>query len=894
MALLLPGETWDEAEIRLGFRLERVPPKTHQVSEQEMSARGRAWLATEPLWSAESRMGPEPSWTGVKIMGEGGNGTAGKWRLSYRQPPEGTPGRMPFESIVVKQQAGGWGDLRDESEIYELLRHTNSQHLVKMFRRIYEDRGLNTIYADRDGPVHRIYLEDCEAGDLSNRIFERFLDRFVFDENEIWDTFHCIARGLYAMHCGHENLQEDRWDRDEIVHFDFKAQNVFMGAAVRDDEHRGALVMKIGDYGHTAEVPIEQDLLYNFKKRRLGTERYKLPEQLRTRERPLERPWMDPMPKSMRDAGDGNILNNLRYGTHSNIWQLGLIIWRMMHTTEWCQDGNPSLSYRAEPDMRWDGEIGHRQPGPPGRFTLKLYKVANTWLGLNEEVGGVHTLATQDDIDFYNGMYDALPFEPDIDPDQPEEEKAMAKTKRMIENRARETIRKERLYSETLHKLVMDCLIVQGEARIHIEDLYRKTQQMKNMYQGLVAPLLPAPYSPEPDLGELPAPWNDITTKPGGGLGKPVAEEEETYPLDLFQLFYANAEHEKVEDAIEWARENPIIQMSDYEALHTHELILRNRQSLTNYMAESRRARGQRIKPQYKVPAPFPENWKHGTIEDNSRRGGPQASLSPPRASEQRRGTLRVMNPGGGPPLSAVDEGDERPTHNQGNPAGPRRFSYEGYTTPSLLRLYGSTPENMKPVDLRETPEHMRGPARPAGYVGADVGDLGGFRSIRITSASGGGQEGHGFGTQSSMESVDLGGGIVIGGAGRRASRKKSSEKVVWPEFPLGLQEDVDKPFLLRALAIPELKDSILFCTVIESRGKEEVLRGIVYLPGLLNSTTIYDIKEMLTERETGIPVKHMKLMGNDHLSVFREFEDDEERTVISGIEIFAYDIRQG
>ncbi|TGO09582.1 hypothetical protein BTUL_0161g00260 [Botrytis tulipae] len=850
MTLLLPEETWDEAEIRLGFRLERAPPKMHEASQQEMSARGRAWLATEPLWSAESRMGPEPSWTGVKIMGEGGNGTAGKWRLTYRQPPEGTPGRMPFASIVVKQQAGGWGDLRDESEIYELLRHTNSQHLVKMFRKIYEDRGLNTVYADRNGPVHRIYLEDCEKGDLSSRIFERFVDRSVFDENEIWDTFHCIARGLYAMHCGHEDLKEERWDRDEIVHFDFKAQNVFMGAGVRDDEHRGALVMKIGDYGHAAEVPLEQDLLYNFKKRRLGTERYKLPEQLRTRERPLERPWMDPMPKSMRDAGDGNILNNLRYGTHSNIWQLGLIIWQMMHTTEWCQDGNPSLTYRAEPNMRWDGEIGHRQPGLPGRFTLKLYKVANTWLGLNEEVGGVHTLATQDDIDFYNGMYDALPFEPDIDPDQPEEQKAMAKTKRSIENRAREAVRKDRLYSESLHKLVMDCLIVQGEARIHIEDLYRKTQQMKNMYQGLVAPLLPAPYSPEPDLGELPAPWNDTTTKPGGGLGKPVAKEEETYPLDLFQLFYANAEHEKVEDAIKWARENPIIHMSDHEALHAHELILRNRQSLTNYLAESRRARGQRIKPQYKVPAPFPENRK---LQDNSRRGGPQASLSPPRVSGQQRGTLRITNPGGGPPLSAIDEGDERPT-----------------------------------------PEHMRGPERPAGYVGADVGDLGGFESIRITSASGGGQEGSRFGTRSSMESVDLGGGIVIGGAGRRASRKKSSEKVVWPEFPLGLQKDVDKPFLLRALAIPELKDSILFCTVIEFRGKEEVLRGIMYLPGLLNSTTIYDMKEMLTERETGIPVKHMKLMGNDHLSVFREFEDDEERTAVSGIEIFAYDIRQG
>ncbi|TGO74453.1 hypothetical protein BELL_0281g00050 [Botrytis elliptica] len=900
MALLLPGETWDEAELRLGFRVERPPPKMFVGTPLEMGARGRAWLASEPLWSAESRMGPEPSWTGVKIMGEGGNGTAGKWRLTYRQPPEGTPGRLPFESIVVKQQAGGWGDLRDESEIYELLRHTNSQHLVKMFRRMYEDRGLNTVYADRDGPVRRIYLEDCEKGDLSSRISERFSERSIFEEYEIWDTFHCIARGLYAMHSGHEDLNEDRWDRDEIVHFDFKSENVFMSAGPRDDEHRGALVMKVGDYGHAGEVPLEQDLFYNFKHRRLGTERYKLPEQLRTRERPLERPWMDPMPKSMREAGDGNVLNNLRYGTHSNIWQLGLIIWQMIHTTEWCQDGNPSLAYNHEPDVIWEGERRRRQPGPPGRFELKLYKVANTWLGLNEEVGGVHTLATQDDIDFYSGLYDALPFEPeaDIDPDQTEEQKAMAKKKRRIENQAREKVRQDRLYSDTLHKLVMDCLIVQGEARIHIEDLYRKTQQLKKVYQDLVPPLLPAPYSPEPALGDLPPPWNDITTQPGGGLGKPVVEEEETYPLDLFELFYATVEHEKVEDVMKWARENPIETISDYEAVHARELITRNRQSFANYMAESRRARGQRIKPQYKVPAPFPENWRHGVLQDNSRRRILQAGVSPSGPSQQQRGALRVMNPGGRPPLPVITEGDERPTHNQGSPKGPRNFSYETDATPSHLRHFESTPEHMKPVDLRETPDYMRGVTRPVGYAGGDfggVGDAGDFGSIRITSASGEGQERRPFGDQSSMESIDLGGGIKIGGAGRRrASRKKSSAKVDWPEFPLGLQKDVDKPFLLRALAIPELAGSILFCTVIEVKGTEEFLKGIVYLTGLLNETTIHDMKEMLEERETGIPLKQMKLMGHDQLSVFREFEDEETRTAIGGIEIFLYDVGQG
>ncbi|KAM0134407.1 hypothetical protein ACHAO1_005619 [Botrytis cinerea] len=884
MSLLLPGETYDEAEVRLGFRLDQVPPKINRGRAKEMNARANAWLASEPLWTPESRMGMSPEWTGIQIIGEGGNGTAGRWRLTYPNPPEGTPGRMPFESIVVKQQAGGWagGDMRNEVEIYELLRHTNSQHLVKMFRRIYEDQGLNTIYADRSGAVTRIYLEDCAGGDLQGRIFDRFKDKYIFDENEIWDAFHCIARGLYAMHSGHESLQEERWDRDEIVHFDFKAQNVFMGAGPRDDEHRGSLVMKIGDYGHSSEVPNEQDLIYNFEHRKYGTARYKLPEQLRTRKNPLERPWMDRMPKTMREAGDGNVLNNLRYGTHSNIWQLGIIIWQMIHTTEWCQDGNPSLPYLYDPDVEWEGSRRHPEPGYPGRFALKLYKVANTWLGVNEEAGGVHTLATQDDMDYFNGAYDALPSEPetDIDPDQPEEQKAMAKKKREMENEARAKARKNHTYSDTLHKCVMDCLIVQGEARIHVEDLYRKTQQVKKLYQDLIEPLLPAPYSPEPNLGELPAPWNDTTLIPGGGLGQPMREDEESHPLYLFDLFYATEEHEKVQEVIKWARENPIVNMSDYEDVHARELIARNHASYNTYLTETRRARGQRTKPQYKVPAPFPEDWQHGVLQDNSKRRNPMTG-----PSKKPRGGLTVMNPDTRTPLSAIGEGDEGPTRSKNSPNKPKRFSYEGDSTPSYLRNFESTPDHMKPPSRRETPEYMRAPTIPAGFVGRDFG---GFESIEITSASGKGQSKPRSG-DSSMASIDIGEGIIIGGGGR----KKPSEKVVeWPKFPIGLQKDVDKPFLLRALAIPELKDSILFCTVIEFKGKEEIVKGIVYLTGLLTTTTVNQMKEMLTEKETGIPVDQMKLMGYDQLSVLREFEDEEERAAILELEIYVRDVR--
>lgn len=38
-------------------------------------------------------------------------------------------------------------------------------------------------------------------------------------------AFHCLARAIYAMHAGNEDLKKDRWDRDEIVHFDLKSMN---------------------------------------------------------------------------------------------------------------------------------------------------------------------------------------------------------------------------------------------------------------------------------------------------------------------------------------------------------------------------------------------------------------------------------------------------------------------------------------------------------------------------------------------------------------------------------------------------------------------------------------------------------------------------------------------
>lgn len=181
MSLVRPGEKAFEAERRLGFNPDAVPGSLRMMSAYEKRARVEAWLASEYLWKPESRMGPYPAWRGVKVLGEGGYGTAGRWELVHGPLPDDDEDRLPFKSCVVKQQSGY--SMQSESSIHELFRHVPSQHLVKMYRRMYQDQGLGTVRADRKGPVYRMYLEDCEGGDLDLLIKERFQQRYGICKN---------------------------------------------------------------------------------------------------------------------------------------------------------------------------------------------------------------------------------------------------------------------------------------------------------------------------------------------------------------------------------------------------------------------------------------------------------------------------------------------------------------------------------------------------------------------------------------------------------------------------------------------------------------------------------------------------------------------------------------
>ncbi|QSZ33495.1 hypothetical protein DSL72_005063 [Monilinia vaccinii-corymbosi] len=886
MSLVQPGETGWQAQQRLGFNPNVAPLPIHQMSRAETAARSKAWLKTEHLWTRASRMGSYPAWRGVKLLGEGGNGTAGKWELTDGPLPGDHPHRLPFKSCVIKQQSGH-GDMENEARIYELLRHIPSQHLVMMYRRLYEDQGFGTVLGDRRGIVRRIYLEDCEQGDLWSLMRQKFTQRKRFEEYEIWDAFHCMARGLYAMHYGHEELDKERWDRDEIVHFDFKAPNVFVGAAQNDEEHKGTQVLKIGDYGHSVEVPADQDLSFNLRQRWQGTDRYKLPEQLRSRRNSLQRPWMEKGFKFMRAPGDGNVLNNFRFGTHSNVWQLGLVMWKLMHCIEWCEDGNEAKPYQWVGDVEWDDK---KQVKDRKMFQLKLYPVSSTWLGLSDKSGKVHTLATQDDIDYYNGEYD------DLSPDRydyqgiSEADQFMNRKKIGIENRRRAQFRKSRPYSDTLHKLVMDCLIVQQESRIHVDELYRKTQKFKDFWVQKVGPIAPAPYFPQPrlDLKRLPEPWNDMTREPGEGLGRPVPDIFESHKLSLDDLFHATKEYEQAAAVRQWAQDNPIEDPPEADQREALAAIERNRRHFENFQIGTRQFGGQRNRPVYQVPDAFPRGLEHddgvpgrgrqtGSGGDDGEGGGGRGGGGAGRAGRAERGGRGGRGGGPGNLPSEQDIGVR-----QQPPPGREVFGGpdDSESTPDYLKNMQSTPEHMKGrLGHRLTPPELRSDVRrPAGDAG---GDLGGLVDMGIAPPR-----------RRLDEAL----------AGRRRSRSKGSSRYQrqdpnkrkegrWPKFPVGLQPAVDKKLLRSALKIPELRDSIMFCTVVGHQGGEKVLKGIVYLVGLRPDTTALQIKEMLTAEETGILVDNMKLVGNDRLTVYREFEDDEPRSAMYGIELVVSDI---
>jgi len=199
------------------------------------SADTTLFLNSSPQW--KSSLGP--GWIGTKLLGKGGFGVAGLFE--YHGPASSAPA---ITQIVVKMseaQLPLFPDPQvfpkskiDEGITLRRLAACKSQHIV----RIYGGNRLGDRFGEM-GEVVRIFLEYCPGGDVG-----RFLSGYgesplePLEEVDVWALFYCMALGVVVMARGTEDLKAEEWDGvekfGELVHFDLKPDNVFLGAKNRD------------------------------------------------------------------------------------------------------------------------------------------------------------------------------------------------------------------------------------------------------------------------------------------------------------------------------------------------------------------------------------------------------------------------------------------------------------------------------------------------------------------------------------------------------------------------------------------------------------------------------------------------------------------------------------
>ncbi|CZT47468.1 uncharacterized protein RSE6_08031 [Rhynchosporium secalis] len=278
------------------------------------------WMNSESRW--KNRVGK--GWVGKSLLGRGSYGVVGHW--SYEGPDREKKG---LRDVAVKQSLrnpfplGGWG-LEGEAMALMELGKAKSQHVVKMYRHLYEEMGQRTNSYDV-GLVHRIFLEYCPHGDMGEWIKAHLQNNTSVSEAEMWAIFHCLARSCLVMDHGSENANfpTPGWPSQEMVHFDLKLENILIGTPTTDIEHRDASPFKFGDFGMAKRVQNSQSPQYMADHSTWGTPVYYAPEQvLRSNHSAGARPWFDMLGR--------HTITEPKYGSATNLWQVGLIMHCLM------------------------------------------------------------------------------------------------------------------------------------------------------------------------------------------------------------------------------------------------------------------------------------------------------------------------------------------------------------------------------------------------------------------------------------------------------------------------------------------------------------------------------------------------------------------------------------
>ncbi|CAG8949736.1 hypothetical protein HYFRA_00004055 [Hymenoscyphus fraxineus] len=255
--------SWDDIDPRTGFNR-------------------REWLRSEREWT-EGIAGPndrpdltwqQRRWKGTKFLGQGSNGIIGLWERKpggEENPPESQM-ESDIDKVVVKQQKVD-DSFRKEAAMFDLLKKTNSSHLVQAYKTaIGDEQGYDVASAERNTwmppsvnrgfkqKVGRMFMELCDGGTLDDYLAkEVYIAHSAdkpFPERLVWNIFGCVALGLIAIEHGSENPSKfgRSWQTTHnLVHFDIKGDNVFVKLGTPG--HEETPLFKIADFGCMQDAP---------------------------------------------------------------------------------------------------------------------------------------------------------------------------------------------------------------------------------------------------------------------------------------------------------------------------------------------------------------------------------------------------------------------------------------------------------------------------------------------------------------------------------------------------------------------------------------------------------------------------------------------------------------
>ncbi|KAF7853882.1 hypothetical protein EAF04_010549 [Stromatinia cepivora] len=313
-----------------GMPGELEPPQDFvSIDDPGLLRRQKRWLQTDQLWQEPLY----PIYRGIKLLSTSSDCLVGHW---------GARTQFGSKHVIVKQRPltglthSTRPNLRDESQHYEnmqsLLQPGIGHHIVKLFKKAVVDEGKNTLAQDV-GRVERMILEYC-TGTLYGFIKQGIRDGTKISERQAWELFHCLAHSVLIMNHGTENPAHYRTggpgsNAVDIVHFNLNLRNIYLQNCV-DGQHVRGFTLKVGSFRRAVKIQRRQDERYHRAFHSRGEVNSRAPEQLCASDMRGMRPWLKDNRTDDR-PGRGNKLKSVTYTSKTNIWQVGLIMFCIIH-----------------------------------------------------------------------------------------------------------------------------------------------------------------------------------------------------------------------------------------------------------------------------------------------------------------------------------------------------------------------------------------------------------------------------------------------------------------------------------------------------------------------------------------------------------------------------------